>query len=482
MTLFRSHMSRRRKRAQADFQGYSPAEVLARYGLSKLAIPPGAKAPLIGIVELGGGAVPSNAQTASAAWGLPAANVQYHGVDGASNDPTNDPDANGEVELDIQIPAGLFAALTGLAANIAVFFCPNTVQGFADGVTAALEAGAVVISISWGGSEDSSTPSDPMVAALAACAAAGVQVFASSGDNDSNDGTGRPQSLHVDFPASCPDAIGCGGTTLTASDEVVWETTAPRDGDEGTGGGYSDVFGVPAWQVGVIPAKRIHRGVPDVAGPADPDTGWAVYYENAWQVVGGTSCVSPMWAGLAAAIACATGKPLLDLAQALYGQQKLFHDVTAGSNGAYSASVGWDPCTGLGTPTQALLEALVAHYTAAPSQAVNWPQRLTANLTHLFGQMKTHGATAPVITAALPASGPAAVKAAFTGSAREHELAARKLTLTQVLALIGKYGPIAYSVLEDVVGGASEVTLIAKYGPVVVQILESILGGGVAAA
>ena len=229
-----------------------------------------------------------------------------------------------------------------------------------------------MISISWGQSEDSWTAQarTALDQALADAAALGVTVCVAAGDNGSSDG--QASGNHVDFPASSPNALGCGGTSLVAdpttgavSSETVW-----NDGSSGgaTGGGVSDVFAQPSWQATAgVPASGGHtgRGVPDVAGDADPQTGYQILVDGQQQVVGGTSAVAPLWAGLVARLAQAAGQPFGLIQPALYAgagpgvDVAGFTDITSGNNGSYSAGPGWDACTGLGSPDgTALLDRL----------------------------------------------------------------------------------------------------------------------------
>lgn len=202
--------------------------------------------------------------------------------------------------------------------------------------------------------------------AFQAAVALGITVCCASGDNGSGDGV-TDGKAHVDFPASSPYALGCGGTRLESANnqvtsEVVWND-AP---DSSTGGGVSDVFGPPTWQAnaGIPPSindKHIGRGVPDVAGNADPQTGYRVHVDGQDAVFGGTSAVAPLWAGLIALINQKRGKPIGYLNPILYQnyvrlvQANALRDVTSGNNGGYSAGQGWDACTGLGTPDGAKL-------------------------------------------------------------------------------------------------------------------------------
>ena len=292
------------------------------------------------------------------------------GVDGASNNPGDTSGASVEVNLDIDV---IGAAAPG--ATQVVYFAPNNGdQGFVDAISQAAQAtpAPIAISISWGQSEDSWTAQgrSAMDAAIADAAVLGITVCVASGDNGSGDAVDDGQ-VHVDFPASSPHALGCGGTRLLAdpstgviSSEVVWNETASKEG--ASGGGVSDEFALPAWQAtaGVPPRAggstgtggSSGRGVPDVAGNADPATGYQIYSGGQAQVVGGTSAVAPLWAALISRLAEATGQRFGLIQPALYAGvmpgvgMAGFRDITSGNNGAYTAGPGWDACSGLGSP------------------------------------------------------------------------------------------------------------------------------------
>ncbi len=316
----------------------------------------------IAIIELGGGFAASDLSAYFSSLGIPVPSVTAASVDGAVNKPGQDPSgADGEVLLDIEV-AG--AAAPG--ARQVVYFAPNTDQGFADAVLAAIHASPTpaVVSISWGQSEDAWTAQarGALDQAMADGAALGVTVCAAAGDNGSSDaGTGT--GVHADFPASSPHALGCGGTTLhgdAATGAITSETVWNDPGHGATGGGMSDVFGVPSWQSAAgVPARAgggAGRGVPDVAGNADPATGYQVVVDGQQTVVGGTSAVAPLWAALISRLVQATGRPFGLLQPRLYtgvtagAAAPGFRDITSGGNGAYQAGPGWDACTGLGTP------------------------------------------------------------------------------------------------------------------------------------
>jgi kumamolisin len=125
------------------------------------------------------------------------------------------------------------------------------------------------------------------------------------------------------------------------------------------------VFALPTYQASAkvpkAPNQFVGRGVPDVAGNADPETGYNVVVDGQTTVIGGTSAVAPLWAGLFARINEALGANVGYVNALLYSAkpEATFRDTTSGSNGSYSAGPGWDACTGLGTPNgTALLAAL----------------------------------------------------------------------------------------------------------------------------
>jgi kumamolisin len=319
----------------------------------------------VAVVELGGGYRTDDLQTYFTSLGLTTMpSVTAVSVAGAANLPGTAADA--EVLLDIEVLGALAPG-----ATVVVYFAPNTDQGFYEAISQAAHDTAhkpSVISISWGSPETSwsSQALTAMHTALEDAAMLGVTVTVAAGDHGSSDGD-SDSVPHVDFPASSPFALACGGTTVIASGdtittEVVWNDTALDGG--ATGGGISTQFAVPDWQhtatMPTAPNGSPGRGVPDVAGDADPLTGYQVRVDGADQVLGGTSAVAPLWAALVARLNQQLGAPLGDPHRALYQiGSAAFQDITVGNNGAYTAGTGWDPCTGLGSPNgQNLLNAL----------------------------------------------------------------------------------------------------------------------------
>jgi subtilase family serine protease len=207
-------------------------------------------------------------------------------------------------------------------------------------------AGGGEVSMSWGGGEFSTEAKSDAV-----FAGANVVFFASSGDSDG-----------TIYPSVSPNVIAVGGTTISRNPstlafegEVAWEDT---------GGGYSVYEARPAFQSGISSVVGAKRGVPDVAAVGNPRTGVWVYnsYENtaggalyAWNIVGGTSVASPLWAGIVNHAGHFSASTLIE-ETLIYGSAKTaadFRDVTIGTCGYYEgwlAGAGWDPCSGNGAP------------------------------------------------------------------------------------------------------------------------------------
>ena len=316
----------------------------------------------VAIIELGGGYRLQDLTAYFAQLGVAMPRMKTVAVDGAHNHPTGDPSGpDGEVMLDIEV-AGALAP----AAQFVVYFAPNTDRGFLDAIKAAIhdhQNRPSVISISWGGPESSWTPQALQVydQAFQEAAALGVTICCAAGDDGSSDGISDGYA-HVDFPASSPYVLACGGTHLEAANAAISQEVVWNDGTMAgaTGGGISEFFTMPGFQKlasvppSVNPGGQQGRGVPDVAGDADPTTGYLIRVDHREVVFGGTSAVAPLWAALIALINQQLKHPIGYLNPLLYNGQiaksGALHDITSGNNGAYQARRGWDPCTGLGTP------------------------------------------------------------------------------------------------------------------------------------
>jgi kumamolisin len=348
---------------------YTPPQVAALYQFPANA---SAAGQTIGIIELGGGYRTTDLTTYFKSLNQKPPKISAVLVDGAKNSPTNANSADGEVMLDIEV-----AASVAPGASIVVYFTPNTDQGFIDVIATAVhdtKNNPSVISISWGGPESSWTTQsiNALDAACQSAAALGITITVAAGDNGSTDGLTDGQN-HVDFPASSPHVLACGGTKLEAtgpsiSSEVVWNELAINEG--ATGGGVSNVFPLPFWQSGANVPKPTTpgggRGVPDVSGDADPSTGYAIRVDGKNMVIGGTSAVAPLWAGLIAVANAENSNSAGFLQPAIYAAKgkAAFNDITSGSNYSgtpvgFKAGPGWDPCTGLGSPIGTKLIAVV---------------------------------------------------------------------------------------------------------------------------
>ena len=346
----------------------------------------------IGIIELGGGFRPEDLKTYFAKLGLPTPEVIPVSVDGASNSPSTADSDDGEVVLDIEV-----ASAVAPGAKIVVYFSTNdrASDGFIDAITKAVhdsENNPSVISISWGGTEDPSSAGfqQQFDQVLQEAALLGITVCVAAGDDGAADigpkgWDGKP---HVDFPASSPFALACGGTRLLANGsaiakESIWNQHSPdlKDGPFGSfgagGGGISDTFPLPAYQknAGVPPspgrANFAGRGVPDVTGDGDPDSGYNILVDSQSFPIGGTSAVAPLWAGLIARINQKLGGRVGFVNPQLYALRPgsgAFHDVVTGDNRCtfkhfhnvgYDAGPGWDACSGLGSPDGVKLSNLL---------------------------------------------------------------------------------------------------------------------------
>ena len=366
----RPHRIRHRTEAPTDV-AYDPPAVAAAYSF-----PPGSdgSGEALAVLELGGGFSASDLRQFFARLSLPTPTVTVVPVDGASNSPTGSVDGpDGEVELDLEIAGSLAPG-----ARLIAYFAPNTDEGFLDGVNAAIHDATnrpSILSISWGGPEPSWTDQarNALNAACEDAAALGVTVLVAAGDAGATDGSTNG-ALTVDFPASSPYVVACGGTRLVltpARSEVVWNELAIHEG--ATGGGVSESFARPSFQsnVGVPAAPNgfVGRGVPDVAGDADPASGYHVVVDGQSIVLGGTSAVAPLWAALVARLNEALGSPLGYLTPRLYdpAETATFTDIVSGNNDGYTAGPGWDACTGWGSPNGMRLLAALQSAPNAPS-------------------------------------------------------------------------------------------------------------------
>jgi kumamolisin len=319
--------------------------------------------------------------------------VVVHGPGNQPGDPHDPSDVSGEVMLDIQVAGGVAPR-----ARIVMYFTEFTEQGWVDAiVTAVTDADnkPSVLSISYGNPEDAQGVSLWTTAAIRQvndafhrAALSGITICCASGDDGSNDQV-SDGFAHTDFPASSPYVLACGGTRVETQGGAISLERVWNDGPGSAGGGgVSRLFPRPDYQRGLPlppsanPGHRFGRGVPDVSGLADPETGMVVAnVDGTLEAVGGTSATAPLWAGLILRINQALGGRCGFLNPVLYHffPQGVLRDIVLGDNGVYQAGPGWDACTGLGSPNgAALLAALASLGGAQPAQLAPGPSSMRA--------------------------------------------------------------------------------------------------------
>ena len=301
-------------------------------------------------------------------------------------------------------------------ATIEIYQGPNNSSGPIDVYQQiADDDTASIVSTSWGTCE--SDPSgDPAAEQpiFEQMAAQGQTVVSAAGDSGSSDCNGiTNNNPAVDDPASQPYVTGVGGLSvgdINPLNESVWNTPVKTGSPGAGGGGVSSLWSRPSWQNAPgIAASATMRLVPDLSTDADPNTGFIQYFTGSgqgactqnclagWNSVGGTSIGSPMVSSLVAvaAQACDTAR-LGFINPLLYDMASTgFVDVTTGSNdlysvGEYSAGVGYDEASGLGSPNgagffaglcPATFDAAKSSFVVSQSSAaVNVPVNVTATL------------------------------------------------------------------------------------------------------
>lgn len=366
----------------AERPWFLPQELAAAYDFPGS----GAAGKTVGIIELGGRYIAADLAQFVAATGLAGApTVNVVNVDRLAAPDQDDPDAIGEVMLDVEVVAG---ACPG--ARITLYFSNFTERGWVDVIDAALSDAThdpCVLSISYGLAEGADIwtqqAMDAVNDAMKEAAVRGIPVCVASGDDGSDDQVGDGHA-HVNFPASSPYVLSVGGTTLAKSAggfrETVWFDGDGLRKDQGGsgGGGVSAVFPRPAWQAhfeidSVNPNTLNGRIVPDVAADAAGSTGYFMVAQGQTQVSGGTSAATPLWASLLARL-IQENVPVNYVTPLFYQTVRnsanksvgavSCKDITHGNNdtaaaGGYAAGQGYDAVTGWGSPNgKALAEAL----------------------------------------------------------------------------------------------------------------------------
>jgi kumamolisin len=413
--------------------------------------------------------------------GTPAGTVDYlYPVPTTTNLNSTSTDWGFEEALDLE-----WARATAPGATTKMTFAPDATAGLYGSVDWLVAHGAAnVISLSWGENDvgvynafagactsgcNATTDGsyDLLHPVLEAAALEGISVLSASGDCGAAAGTSGDST---DYPASDPYVVGVGGTDLTLTSADAWSSETAWGGNStgatspgcqnqgGSTGGYSP-FPRPYWQTGSgISVNQTHRGEPDVAMIAG-GAGVETVYSGFATAAEGTSVACPLWAGLVTDIDSYGGAALGFLDPSLYAAaagasgSKAFHDITTGSNG-YSATKGWDPVTGLGSPNGGVLAPLLTrtHVTAS-----------TINLTL--------GAT--------PRFGPAPLTVNFTASATggTHPYAFYDVDFGDYNSAVAPGGRVTHTYTTDGAYSAWAVVFDAGDNSTVSEPVEVVVGG-----
>jgi kumamolisin len=372
----------------------TPAEVAGLYNFPPL-FPSVAAGRSIAILEIGdGGFSQTDLNQFCVNQKIPAPTPILVGVNGQSTsqngDASSPSDGDGEVALDTQVVAAI-----AQGADIVVFFASDgdNVDLLTNAAFFDYPSPLSAISISWGAPEDNldidSTERLEMDAAFGDISVLGVPILSSSGDAGSS-GYDDDNNAHVQYPASNPWVTSCGGTIITNVTKSTFKEDVWNDSSGATGGGISALYPVPGWQLGLEftqfnppsgPSPLTGRGLPDIAGNASPFSGYPlVLYGTLSNENGGTSAVSPLYAGLMTIFAAKVGWSMGLLSPLLYAianftpdafvdiADNLTNELTSASIygstptpcPAFFCTKGWDACTGLGRINGvALLDAII---------------------------------------------------------------------------------------------------------------------------
>ena len=382
--------------------GLSPSTIDSVYGFS--AATNGGAGKTIAIVDAyDDPTAASDLNAFSQQWGLPqcsTSNPCFSKVNQSGG--TSYPGGNSSWDLEISLDIEWAHALAPASTILLVEANSNS---FADLTAAEQYAGAHAdyVSNSWGGSEFSGETAYD--SAFTAPAGRNVSYFVATGD------TGGA----VEYPATSPDVVAVGGTSLlfsssgTFSAENAWSSG---------GGGCSAVEAAPSTQSSFSQYAQAgcngRRSTPDVSLDADPASGVAVYDStpysgsSGWWTVGGTSASTPMWAAESAVLGSAVNSATV------YSAAIPFRDIISGSNG-HSTLTGYDLATGRGSwaytpgPSTSLSAALaggnVALKWTAPTGAPPTSYSVYRSTTSGAETLLASGTVTPSFTTAPPASG-----------------------------------------------------------------------------
>lgn len=463
---------------------FAPRDVAVAYGFPYSSTV--ARGQTIAVFELDG-FLQSDINAYEAQFGLPNVPIETVLINNATAGVQT---VGGQMECTVDLD--LLIGLAQGATKIINYTTTNDTVGLLNGYQQiATENRASVVTSSWGNAEQNlgSTFASSENAIFKQMAAQGQSMFAAAGDNGSTDGTA---SLAVDDPAAQPYVTGCGGTHLSTNgaggpwkSETVWNNLGTTSGGA-TGGGISANWRIPTWQSAAAAACKqaslTFRNVPDVALNSDTLSPYACYVSpngktGAWYGIAGTSTATPLWATFAAIVnqarATAGKAPIGFMNPVLYGiaagsrYATDFHDIVSGNNPTYNAVVGYDPCTGLGSPNGANLLADLVAYSTAPTISSISPTNATANL----GLTLTVNGSGFANTSSVHV-GAIAVPTTFVNQ--------YKLTAAVPSSALAAAGAVAVTVVTPPPGGGtsnSASLTVAALSPVIAHLLWKSTGG-----
>jgi kumamolisin len=329
----------------------------------------------VAIISLGGKLDIDELRQNFTGMGAPIPSLEIHDINSDSIGHEQNNASTTETHLDVEVIGSICPN-----ATVRIYRGANNGgPGFAEALAAAVEADNSVISISWGRPEIDGDNTSALEEILQVARKLDITVCVSAGDGGSSGHRNGLHAIpapdnkaHVEYPASSPHVISCGGTQLLVKGkdykEVVWNNSGPKYKSSATGGGVSRLFSRPLWQdahgvdITSVNSGESGRVVPDVSGIAAGGD-WLIYENSESKIAGGTSAVAPLMASLVV---------LANQKRALIGKSRLgfitdklyeiatakkgFVSITQGHNKpapkypGYTARPGHDACTGLGSP------------------------------------------------------------------------------------------------------------------------------------
>ncbi len=421
--------------------------------------------------------------------GFPKPVVQPFNLDGApppsSSAPSDPSKAPQELTLDLE-----WAGSMAPGATLSAVYVPDgpasddyspSVTDITDAFTQAVTGipGVSVVSMSFGTPENASQPLQAAWATdIAAAQQQGITLLAATGDTGGDLNTGCGGGPSVEFPAISPGVIAVGGTQPVLARNGLGQVTglASESAWSGSGGGYSTSTAAPSWQLvgsaaAPIEANGDHRGVPDVSAAAAYNY---LYYNGQDSVAAGTSFATPLWAGLVSEMNAVYQGRLGFLTPRLYAvgaSQEIGHDyigladVTSGSTCIGSATSGWDPETGWGSPRGLVLyEDLTATFvnltiSASPSPvAPGGSVKIVAHLSNRTSGAPIAGVPVAVSLASSSGDGPCA-GVWGSNNLTTNASGAVALTVAVPVCYLGGHGTASATVTSDGYYGASSTTI-----------------------